>query len=309
MKSDMAQDRSNPKGVEARQEEPLNMATVSETTIPPVPALPRVSVIIPAMNEARNLPWVLQRMPNVYEVILVDGRSTDDTVIVARDLRPDVRVITQAGRGKGDALIAGFRTARGDVLVTLDADGSADPAEIPYFVDALLTGADFAKGSRFVAGGGSADLTLLRRIGNGGLTFTVNRLFGSRYTDLCYGYNAFWAHCVPYIREGYDGFEIETLVTLNITAAGLAVREVASFELERMHGVSNLRTFRDGFRVLRTIVSERVRVSRGGDVRRRPVLADRPLTALMDARRATQTGVVEDDSAAPMSTAESESVA
>jgi glycosyltransferase involved in cell wall biosynthesis len=304
----MAQDHSHPEGVEARQKELLTMAIAGEMPAPPVFALPRVSVIVPAMNEARNLPWVFGRMPNVYEVILVDGHSTDDTVMVARDLRPDVRVITQTGRGKGDALIAGFRTARGDVLVTLDADGSADPAEIPQFVDALLGGADFAKGSRFVAGGGSADLTLLRRIGNGGLTFTVNRLFGSRYTDLCYGYNALWAHCVPYIREGYDGFEIETLVTLNVTTAGLVVREVASFELERMHGVSNLRTFRDGFRVLRTIVNERVRVARG-DVRRRPVLADRPLTALMDARRATQTGVIDDDAAAPMSTAETGSVA
>ena len=304
----MARTSSDPEGVEARQAEVLPSAAGGETPPLPMTALPRVSVIIPAMNEARNLPWVFQRMPNVYEVVLVDGHSTDDTVIVARNLWPDIRVVTQTGRGKGDALTAGFRTARGDVLVTLDADGSADPAEIPSFVDALLSGADFAKGSRFVAGGGSADLTLLRRIGNGGLTFTVNRLFGSRYTDLCYGYNAFWAHCVPYIREGYDGFEIETVVTLNVTTAGLVVREVASFELERMHGVSNLRTFRDGFRVLRTIVSERVRVSRG-DVRRRPVLADRPLTALMEVRRATQTGVIEDDAIGRLGTAESESVA
>ena len=90
------------------------------------------------------------RLPGcVDEVVIVDGHSTDDTIAVAQALLPDVRMVTQTGRGKGDALPCGFAAAHGDIIVMLDADGSTDPAEIPIYLQALLAGADFAKGSRF----------------------------------------------------------------------------------------------------------------------------------------------------------------
>jgi glycosyltransferase involved in cell wall biosynthesis len=226
---------------------------------------PRVSVIIPALNEARNLEHVFARLPEgLHEVILVDGRSTDGTVEAARALRPGIRVVTQTRKGKGNALACGFAAATGDVIVMIDADGSTDPAEIPAYVAALAAGADFAKGSRFAPGAGSADITPLRRLGNKALGLIVNALYRTRYTDLCYGYNAFWASAVPVFglrpegtaRAWGDGFEIETLINLRIAAAGLHITEVPSFEHARIHGESNLSTFRDGRRVLRTIITE-----------------------------------------------------
>jgi glycosyltransferase involved in cell wall biosynthesis len=221
---------------------------------------PRVSVIIPTLNEALNLPLVLAELPaEVHEVIIVDGLSTDGTPEVARDCRPDAKVISQTGRGKGDALRCGFEAATGDILVMLDADGSADPAEIPMFLGALLDGADFAKGTRFMETGGSSDLTPLRKFGNLVLSGTVNTLFRTSYSDLCYGYNAFWRHCLPAMSVDCTGFEIETLINIRVGRAGLNVREIPSFERERIHGQSNLRTFRDGARVLRTILRERTR--------------------------------------------------
>jgi glycosyltransferase involved in cell wall biosynthesis len=220
---------------------------------------PRISVIVPALNEAENLLHVLPRIPaDVFEIVLVDGGSGDATVEVARTLIPDVRVVHQTGRGKGDALITGFRKARGDIIVMLDADGSARPEEIPRFVDVLVAGADFAKGSRFLPGGGSADITHLRALGNGVLTRLVNGLFGSSYSDLCYGYNAFWARALPRLALDAPGFEIETQLNLRAVKADLAVVEVPSYEDERISGVSNLNAFRDGLRVLRTIVRERI---------------------------------------------------
>ena len=89
-------------------------------------------------------------------MIVVDGHSVDDTVAVGRRLWPDVRMVMQTRLGKGNALACGFAAATGDIIAMVDADGSADPAEIPQFVKALLDGADFAKGSRFAEGGGSA---------------------------------------------------------------------------------------------------------------------------------------------------------
>ncbi len=233
---------------------------------------PRVSVVIPTLNEARNLPHVLARMPpDIHEVIVVDGHSVDDTIAVARKMRPDVRIVMQTRRGKGNALACGFAAATGDVIAMVDADGSADPGEIPRFVGALLDGADFAKGTRFANGGGSDDITRVRRLGNRFLCAVVNTLFGTKYTDLCYGYNVFWrrhvrllgldatsapAPCGDGMLWG-DGFEVETLVNIRVPKEGLKVTEVPSFEHSRIHGVSNLNAVRDGMRVLRTVLTER----------------------------------------------------
>ena len=217
----------------------------------------RVSVVIPTFNEAANLPHVFARLPfeDLFEVILVDGHSTDDTIEIARRLCPSVRVVLQDG--KGNALACGFAAVRGDIIVMLDADGSTDPREIPAYVDALFDGADFAKGSRFMEGGGSVDITPLRMQGNRFLNGTVNALFGTDYSDLCYGYNAFWSDVRPTINVDCAGFEVETLINVRVAKAGLNVAEVPSIEHERIHGVSKLRPFRDGFRVLRTILVER----------------------------------------------------
>jgi glycosyltransferase involved in cell wall biosynthesis len=216
-------------------------------------------VVIPALNEALNLPAVLAWMPPIYELIVVDGHSSDGTPEVVRNLRPAARIVLQQGRGKGDALRTGFAAATGDVIVMLDADGSTDPREIPRFLEALIDGADFVKGSRFLPDGGSADITRLRRVGALLLTALVNLAFGTRYTDLCYGYNAFWRRCLQEIAVTCDGFEVETLLNIAAARANLTIAEVPSMEGMRLNGESHLRVVRDGLRVLRTIIRERLR--------------------------------------------------
>jgi hypothetical protein len=217
----------------------------------------KVSVVVPAMNEGRNIGRVLRELPDdLHEVILVDGNSKDDTIQAARAAYPDIRVTVQSGRGKGDAFRTGFAAVTGNLIVMLDADGSAMPSEIPRFVAALEAGADFAKGSRFLEGGGSDDITPLRSAGNAVLSGTANLLHGTSFTDLCYGYNAFWARCLPFISLDVPGFEVETLINLRIASAGMRITEVPSYEKDRLSGQSNLKTFRDGFRVMRTILGE-----------------------------------------------------
>jgi glycosyltransferase involved in cell wall biosynthesis len=219
---------------------------------------PSVTAVIPALNEAQNLPYVLPKLDGlVDEVIIVDGLSKDDTIEVARQLDSDVRIIEERTPGKGAALRRGFAEARGDIIVALDADGSTNPQEIPAFVGVLLAGADFVKGSRFIQGGGTADMPRIRRWGNAALTALVRWLFGGRYTDLCYGYNAFWAEVLPLLKVNADGFEIETVMNIRALRAGLKVAEVASFEAKRLHGEAKLRALPDGWRVLKTILRER----------------------------------------------------
>lgn len=249
--------------------------------------IPKVSVVIPALNEAGNLPHVLPRIPTwVHEVVVVDGHSTDGTMGVAHALWPNshvvrqerrrdrsatppsaqdrrsggmaLRLVTQRGRGKGAALRSGYEACTGDIIVTMDADGSMDPSEIASFVAILITGADFAKGSRFVAGGASTDITPLRSAGNWFLTIVANLLYGARYSDITYGYNAFWRYCLPYMRVKCDSFAFEILIACRVVRAGVRVREVASFEHPRLHGNSNLHAVRDGWRILTTIIRDRL---------------------------------------------------
>lgn len=218
---------------------------------------PTVSIVIPALNEAENLPYVLPRIPPwVHEVLLVDGHSTDGTAEVARSLYPGIRIIDQHGRGKGAALRSGFAAATGDIIVMLDADCSMDPAEIPVFCATLLAGADFVKGSRFVQGGGTTDMPFYRKFGNWCFVVLVRLLFGGHFSDLCYGYNAFWARVLPRLDLDGDGFEIETMMNVRALRAGLKVVEVPSFEARRRYGVGRLRTIPDGWRVLTTILRE-----------------------------------------------------
>ncbi|HWH25745.1 MAG TPA: glycosyltransferase family 2 protein [Pseudolysinimonas sp.] len=247
---------------------------MSQIAYPPRTTAPRVSIVIPAKDEARNLEVVLPQLPPVHQVILVDGHSVDDSVATARRVMPGIEIIEQTRSGKGNALACGFAAVTGDVIVMFDADGSADPAEIPAFVDALLAGADYAKGTRFGAGGRSSDITPFRFLGNFAFNALANLLFRTHYTDLCYGYNAFWTSVVPVFglpdsalgkrKDGHfywgDGFEIETMLDCRVASAKLKVTEVPSIERRRIFGKSNLHAFHDGFRVLETILMERPHV-------------------------------------------------
>jgi glycosyltransferase involved in cell wall biosynthesis len=232
---------------------------------------PKITVIIPTLNEARNLPHVLPLLPQgLHEVIVVDGHSVDNTVAAARRLRPDVRIITQDRGGKGNALACGSAAATGDIIVMLDADGSADPSEIPQFVNVLLGGADFVKGTRFADRGGGSGITTSGRIANHVLSALVNALCHTHYSDPCYGFNAFWRRHVPVLgleeesptkmdgttRLSGDGFEVDTLINIRAAQAGLTVREVASYGYQRIHEVSNLNAVNNGLGILLAVLSE-----------------------------------------------------
>jgi glycosyltransferase involved in cell wall biosynthesis len=218
-----------------------------------------VTVTIPTLNEEKNIEWVLRRLPPIVdEVIIVDGYSSDRTIEVAKRARPDAVVVSQVGRGKGAALRTAFRHARGEYIVMLDSDCSMDPSEIERFVQALDYGYDFAKGSRYLPGGESHDLTLIRSMGNRALTSCVNLLFAVPFTDLCYGYIAFRHDKMRTLELAGRGFEIETEMVLHAVKSRLRIAEIPSEELGRRHGSSNLRTFQDGYRILRKIVSERI---------------------------------------------------
>lgn len=235
----------------------VNGRTTRDLVVHPTsqpPAL-TVSLVIPARNEARNIAWVLEQVPHtVTEIILVDGNSTDVTLATALRYRPDIRVIPQQGVGKGSALRSGFEAATGNVIVMIDADGSMSPQEISHYLHFLENGYDFVKGSRFISGGGSLDITPFRSLGNKFLLGVFNSLYNAQLTDLCYGFCAFHRRYLEHLQLSATGFEIEAEMIVSAMRSGLRIAEVPSVELPRRTGNSNLRAVQDGIRVLRTVV-------------------------------------------------------
>lgn len=219
----------------------------------------KITVLICTLNEEATIASVLSRVPVwVDEVVLVDGHSTDNTVAEALRVRPDIRVLYQSGKGKGDALKYGVQQATGDIIVTLDADGQTDPEEMPNFIEPLLRGYDFTKGTRLTRGR-PTNMPWHRWFGNKVLAITSNILHGTRYTDICSGYNAFWKKVFQRLSLDYDGFQMEQQMLVKVKKAGLKVAEVACYDAGRIGGVTKTRDVKQGFIDWFTIIRERFR--------------------------------------------------
>ncbi|MCL0053247.1 glycosyltransferase family 2 protein [Dehalococcoidales bacterium] len=241
--------QSQPISTNLNQSQPISPNLTQSHTI---------TVLICTLNEEESLPYVLPKIPEwVNEILLVDGHSTDRTVEVARELKPEIKVLYQPGKGKGDALRYGIKHASGDIIVTLDADGSTDPEEMAKFIEPLLNGYDFAKGSRFL--NNRPKMPLHRRFGNWVLVTTANLLYGTKYTDICSGYNAFWKSAIEKVNLSRDGFEMEQEMNVKIKKAGLKVIEVSCQDKGRLGGTSKTQDLKQGLVDLITIVRERFR--------------------------------------------------
>lgn len=216
-----------------------------------------VSVVIPTLNEYQNIKEVFPHIPGfVDEIIVIDGNSVDGTVEEIRKFRKDAKIFIEKNLGKGIAMKVGFEKATGDLIVMMDADGSQNPKEILSLVNPLLNGYDASHGSRILPGGGSTDFTTFRRFGNKIFVTMVNLLYKSNYTDLCYGFRAFKKDVLDKMKIKTDAFEIETEQSIRIAKAKLKIKEIPSFEARRVYGVSRLNSIRDGWRILRLIITE-----------------------------------------------------
>lgn len=220
----------------------------------------RISIVIPTLNEERNLPIVLREIKDFfkergynYEIIVVDGYSQDRTVEIAKKF--GCKVIYDK-LGKGSAILKGLKAAKGEIIITIDADLSQRPIELGLMIEGIRAGYDIVMGSRFIQGGGTEDMPFIRKIGNRFFTFLVNTLWGAHYTDLCYGYRAFRNGIWKKLNLKSTGFGIETEISIKAVKKKLNVLEVPSFEKKRLHGEGKLRTFKHGWVILKTILNE-----------------------------------------------------
>lgn len=219
----------------------------------------RVSLIIPTLNEAKNLPHVLPlipRIPELQDIILVDGRSTDGTVAVAQSLRPDIQVVHQRGRGKSDAIRCGVEAAAGKYVLIMDADGSQDPLDIPRYIHHAQQGYDLVKGSRYLPGGKSDDESRLRRLLVWVTDTTANLLWGSRFTDIVYGMFLIRRRTFLDFTLTCQGFGLETQLMGRAKRRRIRIIEIPVVESPRLSGSSHLSVVSDGWHIGSTVFVE-----------------------------------------------------
>jgi glycosyltransferase involved in cell wall biosynthesis len=223
-------------------------------------AKPLVSIIIPAFNEQKNIGDTLEKTCNVAEsssfpceIIVVDDGSTDLTVNLAK--QHEVTVLTNgANKGKGAALRRGFVHAQGEILITMDADGSHDPADIPTLLSTILNGATLAIGSRFASEEGKRSTTKLNLFGNGLISLSIMLLTAKQVTDSQSGFRAMRRTFLRELNLTSDRYEVETEVLVKALINGCPVREVPLRTSKRKNGHSHLNPLSDGLKIMRTLI-------------------------------------------------------
>jgi glycosyltransferase involved in cell wall biosynthesis len=218
-----------------------------------------ISVVIPAYNEEKTIGDVIEEtirvMENLrlpYEIIVVDDGSTDRTREIASKYKATV-LSNGRNRGKGYALRKGFRHAQGDIVVTLDADSSHNPKEIPDLINPLFNGVDITAGSRFL--GKTRDHTSkLHIFGNHLINVLIMIMTRKMITDSQTGLRAFKKDFLKKITLESNGYEIETEITVKSLKNGFKLKEVPVSCKKRRHNVSKLKTLPDGFRILKAIL-------------------------------------------------------
>lgn len=230
--------------------------------------LPTVSVIVPARNEAGNIPGIFDRVPKMggeTELIFVEGHSRDDTyAAIEREIarRPELhaRLFRQTGTGKGDAVRLGFAEASGDILMILDADMTVPPEDLPRFYEAIASGkGEFINGVRLVYPMEERAMRFLNLLGNKFFSLAFSWLLGQPVKDTLCGTKVLWKRDYKRIvanRSYFGDFDPFGDFDLLFGAAKLDLKhvEIPIRYRERVYGETNIQRFRHGVLLLRMVL-------------------------------------------------------
>ena len=226
---------------------------------------PLVSVVVPARNEEGHVPQIFERIPELgrgTEIIFVEGNSTDDTYgAIERHIaaHPERRckLLRQPGKGKGDAVRAAFKEARGDILLILDADLTVAPEDLPLFYDALRSGrGDFINGVRLVYPMHEQAMRFFNLLGNKFFSYAFTWTLGQPVKDTLCGTKVLWKRDYELIaanRSYFGNFDPFGDFDLLFGAAkvNLCIVDLPIRYRERTYGTTNIQRWRHGLTLLR----------------------------------------------------------
>jgi glycosyltransferase involved in cell wall biosynthesis len=220
----------------------------------------QVSIIIPAYNEEKTIGTVIGEVSEImgvyglpYEIIVVNDCSTDDTEMVALSGRKATIITNESNRGKGYCLRKALRYARGDIIVTLDADGEHKPKEIPDLLNALFEGNDIVSGSRFLSKR-IGSTTRIHQVGNFIFNTAIMVLTGRPVSDSQTGFRALKRDIAEGLNLQSDGYEIETEIIVKSLRNGFLLKEVPITVERRKYNMSKIKILRDGKKILIAII-------------------------------------------------------
>ena len=214
----------------------------------------RIEVAIPCYNEERTVATVVRdfraQLPDA-DIVVYDNNSEDGTAAAGEGAGARVSVVTR--RGKGCVLQAAFERSTADIVVVVDGDDTYEAADVAALIEPIVRQqADMTIGTRLHTA--ESEFRQMHHFGNRALTWMLNTMFGTRYTDILSGYRGFsrqFRHAVPLISTG---FEIETELMIQALSHGMVVREVPIRFRKRPAGSeSKLSSFKDGYRILLTM--------------------------------------------------------
>ena len=229
---------------------------------------PRVSVVIPARNEAGNIASLFERTPEMgsgTELIFVEGHSKDDTYAaieraIAENPKRLSKLLRQTGKGKGDAVRAGFAAATGDVLMILDADATMPPEDLPRFYDALLSGkGEFINGVRLVYPMEKQAMRFFNLIGNKFFSTAFSWLLGQSLKDTLCGTKVLWKSDYELLAKNrayfgdFDPFGDFDLI-FGAAKLNLKIVDMPIHYRERTYGETNIQRWRHGVLLLRMVM-------------------------------------------------------
>jgi len=232
----------------------------------------KLSVVVPVFNEEKNILNLLNKIKSNIstsdEIIVVEDGSSDKTIDEIKNFECKL-IKHEKNLGKGQSLIDGINSAKGDIILFLDSDGQDDPKEIPKLIEGINKGYDFVIGSRFVPDnkkGGiikkrfdEKALSPINFIGNKTLTMLINTLFSLKIYDSQSGFKCFKAEKIKSLKLISQRYEIETEIIIKSKKNKLKILEIPVYRYERESGVSNLfdipfGRFKFMLRVLKVII-------------------------------------------------------
>mgnify|MGYP000440782279 CR=1 FL=1 len=214
----------------------------------------RVKIVIPALNEEKSIGDVIERFKKIgyFDILVVDGHSTDRTREIAKE--KGAEVIVQSGSGKGQAIMEAFKLVDDDVIVLIDADATYLPEEVEKLIEPIKKGiADHVVGNRF-ANFEEGSFTRMNLIGNKILNFFFRVLYGVNLHDILSGYRALTKEVYKSVNLEKTGFEVETELTVETISKGFRILEVP-ISYKKRTGKTKLHPLKDGYRIFSTIYS------------------------------------------------------